>query len=211
MNIIEKKPRNTFQLVALEEYVDQDSDARVIDNFVDVLDLKVLGFIQYHGKHGRPAYPNDVMVKLFLYGYMNGIRSTRKLAKACKINMELKWLMCDLSPSYRTIGDFRKNHAVAFENVFKQTVDIGLLHNLIEGKTLAFDSFPVRASNSKKNNYKDKKLAFLKQHAQEQLDKYIEELGKDDTYTEDEQEELSNKIDHYESKHSMKYIFHAER
>ena len=103
MNILKKHPRNQLQMLSYDELVEPNSIARVIDAFVDESDLVKLGFNHYKNKKGRPSYPTDVMVKLFLYGYMHGIRSTRGLEKASKINLELKWLLCGLAPKYLSL------------------------------------------------------------------------------------------------------------
>ena len=199
MNKISKKSRSEFKMFVLEEFVSPDSDVRMIDNFVDSINLTELGFEDFNNKVGRPSYPRDILVKLLLYGYMNGIRTTRKLEKACQVNMELRWLLCELTPAYRTIGEFRRKHEEAFANVFQKTVQLALIHKFIEGQTIAFDSFPIRASNSRKNNYKGKKLDHLKNYAQDKLNLYIQELAKDDTYTPEEQDGIEDKIDHYDS------------
>jgi len=196
MNVLNKAPRDQLKMISFEDYIEKDSMVRVIDSFVDATDLEELGFINNNNQKGRPSYPIDVMVKLFLYGYMNGIRSTRKLEKACLINLEVKWLLCELTPKYRTIGNFRINNLDAFNKLFLKTIELALHHKLISGKTLAFDSFPIRASNSRKNTYNKKKLGFLREHAQSQLDKYIDEL--DDN--EQNEDHVNQKIDHYEEK-----------
>jgi len=200
MNNLKKQSRNQLQMICLDSLVEKSSMARVIDSFVDASDLKKLGFIHYSNNQGRPSYPTDVMVKLYLYGYMNGIRTTRKLEKACNVNLELKWLLCGLTPKYRTIGTFRIQNLEAFNNLFLRTIDIALKHKLIEGKTLAFDSFPIRASNSRKNNYNKKKLGFLSEHAQGQLDNYIDQLESNEEKDEENITKLNKKIKHYEDK-----------
>ena len=198
MNRQSKIPRNQLQMLSLDDFIEDDSIARVIDQFVSSLDLKKLGFIHYDNKVGRPSFPPDVMVKLFLYGYMHDIRSQRKLEKACKVNMELRWLLNGLMPKYRTIGEFRKNNIAAFDGLFLKTIELAISHKLIEGDTLAFDSFPIRASNSKKNNFKDKKLDFLKKHAQEKLDHYLDELVDNTDLDEEQKDNCRDKIVHYE-------------
>ena len=200
MNKLKKQSRNQIQMFCLDDLVSKESFARVIDAFVDAADLKKLGFIHYTNKQGRPSYPTDVMVKLFLYGYMNGIRTTRKLENACQVNMELKWLLNGLTPKYRTIGNFRIDNAEAFNRLFLRTIDLAMKHKLIGGKTLAFDSFPIRASNSRKKNYNKKKLGFLRDHAQSQLDHYLDELVDNQDLDEEQKDEARDKIRHYEDK-----------
>lgn len=200
MNKLKKQSRDQIQMLCLDDFVSKNSFARVIDAFVDAAELKKLGFMHYTNTQGRPSYPTDVMVKLFLYGYMNGIRTTRKLENACRVNMELKWLLNGLTPKYRTIGNFRIDNTEAFNKLFLRTIDLAMKHKLIGGKTLAFDSFPIRASNSRKNNYNKKKLGFLRDHAQTQLDQYLDELVDNQDLDEEQKEEARDKIRHYEDK-----------
>src|SRR5487761_1276129 len=106
----------------LDEYVTEDNPVRFIDTFVDKLDLKKLGF-----KHsvssgtGRPSYDPADLLKLYICGYLNQIRSSRKLERECSRNLELVWLMKKLTPDFKTIADFRKNNVDSIKPVFKIT------------------------------------------------------------------------------------------
>lgn len=98
---------------AVDDYVGKDDPVRLMDRFVDKLDLGELNFIRSTPKEeGRPGYnPNDLL-KLYIYGYFYGIRSSRKLERECKVNIQVMWLMCKLQPDFRTISDFRKDNVV---------------------------------------------------------------------------------------------------
>ena len=131
--------RQQAQLVGyeLEDFLDNDNPVRAINAFVDSLNLKQLGFTNTlaHSGSGQPAYSPNTMLKLFLYGYRNGICSTRKLARECKRNVEVMWLLDKLSPEYRTIGAFRACNAKAIREVHKQFIGLcnymGLLSCLL--------------------------------------------------------------------------------
>jgi transposase, IS4 family len=100
----------------LEENVEQDNPVRFIEAFVEKLDLKQLQFVYREIKEeGRPAFNPKVFLKLYLYGYLNGIRSSRKLERECKRNIELHWLMSRLVPNYHSIADFRKENPLALQ------------------------------------------------------------------------------------------------
>jgi Uri superfamily endonuclease len=126
------------------------------------------------------------MMKIYLYGYQNSIRSCRKLEKACKNNIEMMWLVHEQQPHYRTIAKFRKDNSKAFKAVFRHFVTLLKGWDLIEGKTIAVDSFKIRAQNSLKNNYNekkikrhidyiDKKIAEYEQYLEEEFDKDIDD------------------------------------
>ena len=159
MQHIQGEERNQLQLFCLEQMVEADSFVRVIDFFVDSIDLASFGFRHVSVKEeGRPPYHPAVLLKLYFYGYRYGVRSSRKLEREAKLNLEVRWLLCEQTPSARTICMFRKEYADAFRNIFRKFVFLLKELGLIEGKTIAIDSFKVRAQNSLKNNYNQKKI-----------------------------------------------------
>lgn len=106
MNYIHGQDRNQIQMISLEEMVDKQSLVRIIDAFVDMLDLQQFEFNYFQlNKEGRPPFHPATMMKLYLYGYQNSIRSCRKLEKACKTNIELMWLIHEQRPHYKTIAE----------------------------------------------------------------------------------------------------------
>jgi transposase len=162
--------RDQVFMFSLESAIPSDSFVRVVDAFVDTIDLKSFGFAHVECKEeGRPPYHPAVLLKLYLYGYHHGIRTTRKLEREAQTNIECMWLLTGLRPKYKTIADFRKDHSKGFREVFRRFVCLLKEWNLIEGETVAIDSFKIRASNSLKNNFNEKKL---KQHI-EYIDKQI--------------------------------------
>jgi len=146
-------------MFSLDSSIASDSFVRVVDAFVDSIDLKSFGFshVECHDE-GRPPYHPSVLMKLYLYGYHHGIRTSRKLERETQTNFECMWLLSGLRPRYKTIADFRKNHCKAFREVFRRFVYLLNQWDLVEGETVAIDSFKIRASNSLKNNFNENKL-----------------------------------------------------
>lgn len=160
MKFIIGKNRCQMPLFAssLDEAIDQDNEIRLIDLFVDSLKFSDFGFKMDFVENGRPAYHPADLLKLFIYGYLNRMRSSRILEKECKRNIELMWLLKGLTPDHNTISNFRKDNPKAIQKVFHQTVKLAKHFNLIGGKLLAGDSTKLRAQNSKKNNFNPKKI-----------------------------------------------------
>ena len=104
-------------MYCLDAHVDADNEVRLIDLFVDSLNLSELGFKDDFEENGRPAYNPASLLRLFIYGYLNRIRSSRQLEKECKRNLELMWLMRELKPDHNTIANFRKNNTNAIKQV----------------------------------------------------------------------------------------------
>ena len=150
--------RNQIQMISLEEMVATESVARAIDAFVNALDMKALGFDLSIAHTGRSPFHPSVFLKLYLYGYLNRIRSSRKLEAECKRNLELMWLIGSLTPAFRSIAQFRADHGDQIRNVFKTLVQFSKGFGLIECKLIAIDGTKVRAVNSKKNNYNPRKI-----------------------------------------------------
>ena len=122
MNFIQEFNRNQFQMMSFSEFVKPDSWARVVDLFVDAFPLLGLGFKDTPAKEGRLPYHTSDVLKLYLYGYKNQLRSSRKLEHACQVNMEVIWLIKGLRSSARKIAYFRKNNAKSFKKAFRYFV-----------------------------------------------------------------------------------------
>jgi transposase len=148
-----------------------------MDAFVDKLDLLQLGFTStVHKSEGRPPYAPGVLLKLYLYGYLNKIRSSRKLEKECIRNIELQWLLQNLTPNYHTIADFRKLHAQPLQSMFKIYVQFLSDAGLLCKTTIAVDGSKFKAVNSKKNNYNQNKIDKHRQFIEDKTAKYLQEL-----------------------------------
>jgi len=141
MDFINGFDRNQLLMMDFESAVRQDSWARIVDLFVDMLPMDELGFIDVLRQEGRPPYRSADLLKLYIYGYKNQLRSSRKLEQACLVNIEVIWLLKGLNPSARKIAYFRKNNAQAFKQAFRHFVKLLKEMNLIDGQTIAIDSF----------------------------------------------------------------------
>jgi len=173
MKFIQGQDRNQTTLfpVSLEQAIDPDNEVRIIDLFVDSLPLKDYGFKVDYQENGRPAYRPEDLLKLFIYGYLNKVRSTRDLEKEARRNIEVMWLLGALTPDHNTIFRFRDQNKHAIRKVFRATVQIARNFELIGGKLIAGDSTRMRAQNSKKNNFNqakiDRQLAYIENKLQE--------------------------------------------
>ena len=113
-------PRNQMCFSSLEDTISSENPIRFIDAFVGALSLEALGFsVQTIKIEGRPSFDTKIFLKLYLYGYLNGLRSSRKLEKECVRNIELQWLLCAIVPNYHSISDFRKANPSGLKKLFK--------------------------------------------------------------------------------------------
>ena len=177
MQFIKGNNRHQSYFSTLEEQVSADNPVRLIDAFIDKLDLHKLGFTNtLHKQEGRPPFAPQVLLKLYLYGYLNKIRSSRKLEKECSRNIELQWLLQQLLPNYHTIADFRKVHSHALQSTFKLYVQFLSEADLLGKTTIGIDGSKFKAVNSKKNNYNQKKIDKYQQFIIDKTTKYLQEL-----------------------------------
>lgn len=160
MQFIQGKNRTQSILFpeSLDQIIDQNNEVRIIDLFVESINPADFKFVIKTSIEGRPSYNPKDLLKLFVYGYLNQIRSSRALEKECKRNIELMWLMKELAPDHNTISNFRKENEKAIRKVFRYTVSIAKQFDLIGGKLVAGDSTKLRAQNSKKNNFNARKI-----------------------------------------------------
>ena len=170
MGYVQGVDRNQATIVTLDVMVAPDSEARLVDAFVDSLDLEKLGF-RPPAAEGRPAYDPRSMLKLYVWGYRKGIRSSRKLAASCRENVEAMWLVSGVRPDFRTISDFRKDNAEAMREVFRALVE--RLSGAVAWGFCSVDGSKFRASNSKANNFTasklDDRIEWLERHVDEYL------------------------------------------
>ncbi|HOV25688.1 IS1182 family transposase [Acetivibrio straminisolvens] len=176
MKYIQGQDRHQLTLLpdCIEDYIGEENPVRVIDAFVDSLDLTGAGFIRTTpNETGRPPYSPKDLLKLYVYGYFNRIRSSRKLMIECTRNIELFYLLRKLTPDFRTIADFRKDNAKALKNVFRAFVKLCMNLDLYKKELLAIDGSKFRAVNSKDNAYNaeilEKKLKRIDEHIAEYL------------------------------------------
>lgn len=165
----------------LDEYIAENNPVRVIDVFVNNLDLKEAGFSKHTpAKEGRPGYDPRSLLKLYIYGYFYKIRTSRKLMAECVRNVELMWLMGKLTPDFRTIADFRKDNPQPLKKVFKTFGKICMELKLYEKELIAIDGSKFKAVNSKDRNLTLSKVEKKLKRLEQNIDEYLTELDKND-------------------------------
>jgi transposase len=182
MQFIQGKNRTQSILFpeSLDQIIDSENEVRIIDLFVESINIADFKFNSKETLEGRPAYHPKDLLKLYVYGYLNSIRSSRALEKECKRNMEVIWLMKELVPDHNTISNFRRDNEKAIRKVFRYTVSIAKEFNLIGGKLVAGDSTKLRAQNSKKNNFNERKIERHLQYIDNKLNQYNSALAEAD-------------------------------
>lgn len=154
-------PREQITLFpeAIEDYITDENPVRFIDAFVDALDLAKLGFQKVElSETGRPPYHPGDLLKLFIYGYLNKIRSSRRLERETARNLEVRWLLHNLHPDHKTISDFRTQNRTALRDVTRQFVLLCQKLDLFSADLVAIDGSKFKAANSKKRNFTKKNL-----------------------------------------------------
>jgi len=198
MKFIKGQDRTQLALFAtsIDQAIAADNEIRLIDIFVDSLKLADFGFKLDFIENGRPAYHPSDLLKLFLYGYLNRIRSSRSLEKECGRNIELMWLLKGLVPDHNTISNFRRDNPKAIRTVFRATVQLARHFDLIGGKLVAGDSTKLRAQNSKKNNFNEGKIEKHIAYIDAKLEEYSKILGSEDndTMPETKRNEIRTKV-----------------
>ncbi|MBW4542428.1 MAG: IS1182 family transposase [Myxacorys chilensis ATA2-1-KO14] len=165
----------------LDDYIDAENPVRFIDAFVDQLDLAALGFVRVAAAvEGRPGYHPGDLLKLYLYGYLNRIRSSRGLERETHRNVELMWLLKQLRPDHKTIADFRKVHSDALRGVCRQFTQLCKELELFGGELVAIDGSKFLAVNSRRRNFTVDKLQKILKEVDEQIEGYLSELEQQD-------------------------------
>jgi transposase len=165
----------------LDDYVAENNPVRFIDAFVEGLDLVKLEFAKSTPKDtGRPPYDPADLLRLYIYGYVNQIRSSRKLERETTRNLELMWLMRKLSPDHKTIAEFRRSNVEVIKKVCREFTLLCKQMGLFGGELIAIDGSKFKAVNSKERNYTVKKLEKLISWAEERIEEYMKEMDKGD-------------------------------
>jgi len=161
----------------IEDYIADTNPARVIDAFVDSLNMAALGFTHaLANSTGRPPYSPKDLLKLYLYGYLNRIRSSRRLEAESKRNLEVLWLVRALSPDHKTIANFRKDNPKALQNVFRTFTKMCINMELYGKELAAIDGSKFKAVNSKERNFTKDKLAERLKRLDTKINEYLTEL-----------------------------------
>ena len=165
----------------IDDYIDEENPVRVVDVFVDSIDLPALGFNTIPAATGRPSYHPSTMLKLFLYGYLNRVQTSRRLERETGRNVELMWLQGRLSPDFKTIADFRKNNSRGIKNACRKFIDLCRQMNMFTDTIIAIDGSKFKAVNSKENNYTPKKIQFHINRVEKHIDDYLQQLDAADS------------------------------
>ena len=185
MNFISGWDRQQVHLLPerIEDYIGPDNLVRFLDAWVDTLDLRALGFLfpkaDTRGR-GAPAYPPADLLRLYLYGYCQQVRSSRRLEAECGRNLELLWLLRKLTPDFKTIADFRKDNADVFKTVLRQFNQLCRQENLFGGDLLAIDGTKVKAVNAADQNWTQTKLEKQAARLETRLGDYLAALDQAD-------------------------------
>jgi transposase len=149
----QSRTQTTLLPECLDDFVDQDNPVRVVDVFVDRLELGSLGFKVIPADTGRPGYHPATLLKLYIYGYLSRIPSSRRLERESARNVELMWLLGRLTPDFKTIADFRKDNSKAIKKVCREFVDLCRRLELFSGEVVAIDGSKFKAVNHYDKNF----------------------------------------------------------
>ena len=165
----------------LDDWIDEGNPVRAVDVFVDALDLKDLGFERaLPAETGRPAYHPATLLKIYIYGYLNRVQSSRRLEREAQRNVELVWLTGRLMPDFKTIADFRKDNGEAIRTACREFVVLCRGLGLFEEATVAIDGSKFKAVNNRDKNFTERKLQARMQQLDESVARYLTELDRAD-------------------------------
>jgi len=175
----EHRKQQMFFPPSIDEYVSEDNPVRAIEDYVELLDMVELGFTKasLNSSDGQPAYHPKLLLKIYIYGYLNKIRSSRKLETEIRRNVEMMWLCAGLKPSYKTIANFRKENSKALKKVFREFVLLCKELELISGEIVAVDGAFLRANASKNQLIMKKSAKRDLKKIDEKIDEYLKALS----------------------------------
>jgi transposase len=183
MGHIQGLARNQLTLFpeALDDYISAENPVRFLDAFVDTLDVELLGFEHAVAKEtGRPPYHPADLLRLYIYGYLNRIRSSRQLEREANRNVEVMWLLGRLAPDFKTIADFRKDNRWAIRQVCREFTLFCRELDLFGGELVAIDGSKFKAVNSRRRNFTRRKLDSKLRRLEEKIETYLNELDEAD-------------------------------
>lgn len=171
----------------LEDWIGEDNPARVIELFVDEIDLEEIGFLRTApAQTGRPGYRPSVLLKLFIYGYLNRVPSSRALEREAGRNVEVMWLTGRLAPDHKTIADFRRDNGSAIRKTCAQFVELCRRIGVLKGDCVAIDGSKFKAVNNRDKNFTKGKIASRIAHLEASIERYLEEMVRTDRQEESE-------------------------
>lgn len=184
----ENRAQSTLLPDLLDDYIAEDNPVRVIDVFVDELDLTKLGFKTEAAETGRPGYHPGTMLKLYIYGYLNRVQSSRRLEREAGRNVELMWLLGRLAPDFKTIADFRKDNSKAIQSVCREFVVLCRKLDLFTDALIAIDGSKFKAVNNRNKNFSRAKIKLRLKQIDESIQRYLKQIA-----TADRQETAARK------------------
>lgn len=177
----QERTQSTLFPERLDDWIDEDNPVRAVDVFVEGLDLTQLGFERAQpAETGRPAYHPSTLLKIYIYGYLNRIQSSRRLEREANRNLELIWLTGRLLPDFKTIADFRKDNGEAIRAACRQFVLLCQGLGLFEQATVAIDGSKFKAVNNRDKNFTERKLEARMQQLDDSVQRYLTELDRAD-------------------------------
>jgi len=180
---IEGQDRSQLTLLpeCLDDYLGEDNPVRVVDVFVDELRLEELGFEGAQpAVTGRPSYHPAVLLKIYIYGYLSQVQSSRRLEREAQRNVELMWLTGRLAPDFKTIADFRKDHGAAIRNVCREFVLLCRRLQLFADGVVVIDGSKFKAVNNRDKNFSRRKIEVRRQQLEHSINRYLAELDRAD-------------------------------
>ena len=171
------RQQTTLLPACLEDFIHESNPVRAVDVFVDALDLRDLGFVTVDPANtGRPGYHPSPLLKLYIYGYLHRVQSSRRLERECHRNLEVMWLTGRLAPDHKTIADFRKDNGPAIKKVCAQFVELCRKMGLLAKASVAIDGSKFKAVNSRDNNFTQAKLKRRLEQIEESVARYLGQL-----------------------------------
>jgi transposase len=173
----EERRQETFLPCRLEDYATEENPVRVVDVFVEQLDLGGLGFAGMQPEAtGRPAYHPSTMLKIYIYGYLNRIQSSRRLERETQRNVELMWLTGRLTPDFKTIANFRKDNGPAIRGACRRFVMLCRQLDLFSEAVVAVDGSKFKAVNNRDRNFTSAKVQKRLEHIETSINRYLSAL-----------------------------------
>lgn len=161
----------------LDDYVGEDNPVRIVDAFVNELNLGALGFEGVDpSTTGRPGYHPSVLLKLYIYGYLNRIQSSRRLEREAQRNVELMWLIGRLTPDFKTIADFRRDNGKGIRNACRSFIVLCRQMKLFSQAVVAIDGSKFKAVNSRDRNFSPGKIDARKEQIEQSIQRYLDAL-----------------------------------
>ena len=171
------RTQSTLLPACLDDFIDDSNPVRVIDAFVDALDLAELGFDRVEpAATGRPSYHPSVLLKLYIYGYLNRVQSSRRLEREAGRNVEVMWLLGQLAPDHKTIADFRKDNGGAIKKVCARFVELCRRLGLLSKASVAIDGSKFKAVNNRDKNFTSAKVERRRRQLEESVSRYLSQL-----------------------------------